>query len=245
MSDIDTDGSAAAEAIASPSVVALVSHSTPAHDLVGGFRCAGVLVGPTVVLTAKHCIEGMSAARLDVVIDPVDLCDPTSDADERVPAGAIRPLPDADLAEIVIGRPVAVEPAAVATRRPSQDDRLLAVGWGQRSSSGPCRRSAVALALASETDCATARSHLRPEARRWQLCALPLEGGRNTCTGDSGGPLFAVTGSVPRLVGITSAGMGGCGPTDLGLYVRVDCEIRGPCGEARPPRPPSVRRPDA
>jgi secreted trypsin-like serine protease len=54
------------------------------------------------------------------------------------------------------------------------------------------------------------------------LCAGFLEGGRDSCFGDSGGPLYAsIDGDGVRLIGIVSTGIS-CAKPDLpGIYTRV------------------------
>ncbi|MCG8152270.1 trypsin-like serine protease [Pimelobacter simplex] len=211
----------AEETEASSAVVALVSHATPARDLFGGFRCAGVLVAPTVVLTARHCVAGLSADQLDVVVNPVDLCGPDPENEMRSPIREIRPTADIDLAVVVMRSSATTSPARIASVLPDARAQLVAVGWGRQATTAPCQRSATGLSFAPAADCARAISHLPRQARRWQLCALPTSD-QNTCRGDSGGGLFDVSQAKPLLVGITSAGVGGCEPDDVGLYIRVD-----------------------
>lgn len=211
----------AEEAKASSAVVALVSHASPSRDLFGGFRCAGVLVAPTVVLTARHCVAGLSADQLDVVVNPVDLCGPDPENEMRSPIREIRPTADIDLAVVGMRSSATTSPARIASVLPDARAQLVAVGWGRQAMTAPCQRSATGLSFAPAADCARAISHLPRQARRWQLCALPTSD-QNTCTGDSGGGLFDVSQAKPLLVGITSAGVGGCEPDDVGLYIRVD-----------------------
>lgn len=59
--------------------------------------------------------------------------------------------------------------------------------------------------------------------RESHLCAGFLSGGRDTCTGDSGGPLQISSedeACVAQIIGITSFGIG-CGSTTPGIYTRV------------------------
>uniref|UniRef100_A0A182LRF2 Peptidase S1 domain-containing protein n=1 Tax=Anopheles culicifacies TaxID=139723 RepID=A0A182LRF2_9DIPT len=59
--------------------------------------------------------------------------------------------------------------------------------------------------------------------RDTHLCAGFLAGGRDACTGDSGGPLQISThdeACVAQVIGITSFGIG-CGSTTPGIYTRV------------------------
>ncbi len=206
-----------------PSVTALVSHSALPDDLLGGFRCAAILVAPDRVLTAGHCVARLTAAHLDVVVGADNLCSTAPIKGERIRVARIRRSKVADIADLILQHPTHVEPVRFA--HPDSDGaQLLAVGWGnQRAAKDPCRRVTANLATTTKSACDAALARLEQTERPWQICALPTTG-RNTCQGDSGGPLFDVAGSEPRLIAITSRGIGGCGADDVGLYVRIDLD---------------------
>ncbi|CAF0751091.1 unnamed protein product [Adineta steineri] len=54
-----------------------------------------------------------------------------------------------------------------------------------------------------------------------QFCAGLREGGKDSCSGDSGGPIFQWTGEYWEQVGIVSYGNGCAEPNDPGVYVRL------------------------
>lgn len=213
----------ALEASRSPAIVAIVGHRTPDSDLLGGFRCTGVLVAPTTVLTAKHCVGGLEPGNVDVVVNVANLCLSTS-PDDRHAVRRIRSERFLDLAELQLSASSDLAPARLANRAPDPGTALLAVGWGNMRGNGdPCQRTVAHLAPTPEDACAEAVLRLPSQARAAQICALPTTG-RNTCQGDSGGPLFDISGPQPALVAVTSSGIGGCEPTDIGLYTNVTAE---------------------
>lgn len=55
------------------------------------------------------------------------------------------------------------------------------------------------------------------------ICAGYKDGGRDSCLGDSGGPLIMIDGNEkqPRLVGVVSFGKGCADPKHPGVYGRV------------------------
>jgi V8-like Glu-specific endopeptidase len=101
----------------------------------GRVACSGVLVSPTVFLTAGHCVTGASA-RVDVTFDPQldaeswTLAPATAHLD---PAYGVDDKDSHDLAAIVLDRPVTVAPARLASLGlldSVQTDALTSVGYG-------------------------------------------------------------------------------------------------------------------
>jgi hypothetical protein len=214
----------AGQPITLPALAAVVNRSAPVDDLLASYRCAGTLVTPTMVATARHCVADARPRSLDVVVGAENLCRTAPVGGERRPVVEIHVPADAaqggDLAVLELGAPSSQPPAAIG-RWPSVRHRLTAIGWGRGGPvSTPCSPWPAPL-RAQTGDACDAALRARPEPVRGRLgCAVP-DGGRNTCQGDSGGPVLALADSGPLLVGITSSGLG-CGPRDLGFYLRVD-----------------------
>lgn len=209
-------------ALTSPDVVALIDHTSPVGNYIGSYRCAGVLVGRREVLTATHCVHGSQPGGIDVVVNAQNLC-AAQDAsvEERIRVRSWTPVDGrhSDLLELELTAAVeTVTPVRIGSGpRPI----WAAVGWGHRDGPTPCDRVVSALKPAPADACVAARRQVLREAARIDLCAVPRFG-RNTCLGDSGGPMFAESADPTRLtlVAITSSGIGGCGPGDVGLYAQ-------------------------
>jgi len=210
-----------------PSIVALVP--TGGAPELSTF-CGGTLIAPTVVLTAAHCvIDDAGATRpagaVEAVIGAEDLLAPA----DRVAVAEVRVHPgyrvegDApDAALLVLARPAAAPVAAYASS-PAQDPDIerpgAIAGWGEEGEDTalyPTRLVAAPVTIFTSARC---RGMLGGSFHvGGALCAGRTEGGVDTCSGDSGGPLRDASGLV---VGVTSWGVG-CGRPGLpGIYTRL------------------------
>jgi hypothetical protein len=173
-----------------------LDHGDPAivYLSMGNSACTGSVIDPRVVLTAKHCVEGVDASWVEVFKGD----NPYGGGGETIAsAGDITDIQvydqgwgieGVDIALLIAGRDLDVDPVPYLRDEnlPSQGDLVEAAGYGQSddwsSPDGNKRRGSGSI-----TD-------------NWgvEISTTPI-----TCYGDSGGPLFDEQGVV---IGITSRG---------------------------------------
>ena len=222
--------SACADAPARASVGSLVNGtaSTEAgvvaviHTRPTGTRqlCTGTLVGPNVVLTAKHCVyEDMGGSEW--VANPtaamsITLGDAVSSPTGEVAVTAISTTPGpyhdgdgangGDIALLTLASvPPFITPRVIARDAPTAGLALRIEGFGYTG--------------AGSTGTLGERHQGSAGIVSVAVGTFTSEGPSWTCTGDSGGPAFRA--SDGALLGVTSIGPRGC-PASTSVYTRVD-----------------------
>ncbi|MEU2495331.1 serine protease [Streptomyces sp. NPDC007883] len=229
-------GGAAVRSSEIPWAVALSS-----RDRFGGTRagqfCGGVVVAPTKVLTAAHCLSRevlgtpVSEVRdLRVIAGREDLRGPGG---REIPVKKVQLAPgydpvtsSADLAVLTLGDALPAQHAIATARRGDEAYRpgtaATVYGWGDTTGAGTYARTLHAAPVRVQPDSVCAQAYpgsvmggrYMPAT---MMCAGDASGGHDACQGDSGGPLVA----RGRLIGIVSWGSG-CGRADSpGVYTRV------------------------
>lgn len=218
-----------------PWMVALVHASNP--DSARGQFCGGSLVAPQWVLTAAHCTYDLNGqprtpAQIEVVLGRHDL---TSTTGQRVPvqqiirhAGFGHQNYDNDLALLQLTMAVAQPTIALAT---TQDEALEAapitatvIGWGiteAGSASNVLRQ--VEAPLVDLEHCRQSYGIFNGQVTDNMICAGLPSGGKDSCHGDSGGPLMVFDESETqwKQVGLVSWGEGCAEPNYYGVYTRL------------------------
>lgn len=184
--------------------------------------CSGVIVAPTIVLTARHCVsktaegglactkEGTSLGGGGVLSDhpPNDLAilvGPKasfsfSARGKKVIHDGAKNLCNHDFAIILLDKPITGTPIAPIrlNNPPTKGDLVTAVGWGTSDSPGIARRHRTDIPITAVGPASYRSSGVGP---------AEFAIGEGICSGDSGGPAFdQKTGAV---VGLVSRGGNG------------------------------------
>jgi secreted trypsin-like serine protease len=195
--------------------------------------CGGTLISPDTVLTAGHCVVGARARDIDVLAGTNRLL---PGGGQRVHARAIRLHPgyddatiENDIAIIQLGvnLPYETITPAVAGQEGLYPPGTMAttIGWGDRDirldhQYYPLYLREVEVPIVSDDDCSAAYpGELFVDQ---MVCAGDMvDGGEDSCYGDSGGPLMVPDGDDWLQVGITSTGRGCARRPYPGIYTEV------------------------
>jgi secreted trypsin-like serine protease len=231
---------AACAGLASPAAAIVQGRDEPAlarHAVMvlgdRGSFCTGVVLSPTVVMTAGHCVAGASAWRIyfkDAAGTGVMLEPRTVTVHPGYDANAVKSRrPSIDLAMLRLAEPLpsALQPASLAEAN--------GAGAGQKLSLAGQTLSVAGYGVSIERDPKTGGRFraadlgvVEPYGPSRILVwlsdpALKTSAGKpgsGACSGDSGGPIFGADRSVVALtVWAEGAGKTGCGALTQGLLI--------------------------
>jgi hypothetical protein len=212
-----------------PSVVSIWSSQNGGYFK--DFICTGTLITSRIVLTAAHCISsnedgtlhvGFAANRLDQVSNFVDVS-----ASWRHPRFSLSLLVN-DVGLLLLEKSInQVSPLSISSKSAissaikKSKGKYEAVGWGVDQN----RQEATFLKRVAIDDQTGAVSKIK----KWNNTVWIAAGKFNkreriyagTCSGDSGGPLYALSGSNRVLIGITSWGARNCELAVPSVFTRL------------------------
>lgn len=209
------------------------------------WRCGGSLINKRYILTAAHCIKTPQqlAVKLSVVrLGEHDLSNDTEGAN-HVDYGIENTIVHEgyksqtnDIALVRVDRDVAfsdqIRPIClptVAALRSSDYERKypFVVGWGETNLNGPSSDVLlqVQVPVVDNNSCGQAYARHGATITGEQLCAGEAKGGKDSCRGDSGGPLMLPQTGIYYQIGIISFGYRCAEPGYPGVYTRVSSYI--------------------
>ena len=190
----------------------------------GQFSCGGSLITTKCVLTAAHCVYGVSPSTLTINAGASKLTDPSEirQVQQSFVSSFYSPSTlDMDVAVLKLSEPLMgpnIATIPLCSNRPGSNEFVRVSGWGVTSENNQLPSNqvrTVTIRVVSREECMKAYAG-KALITSTMFCAS-VPGERDSCSGDSGGPVV-YNGQV---CGIVSWGFG-CGRREFpGVYTNV------------------------
>ncbi|KAL0839772.1 hypothetical protein ABMA28_016410 [Loxostege sticticalis] len=191
------------------------------------YQCGGSIISSRVVLTAAHCLRGVSRVYVRAGSTEADNGGRMYSTSLYTIHPQYNPTTsDYDVAIVRLLRPMTLDGTSTKTiSLPNEGTsvpagtEILVSGWGDTSENGQTSTDlmAVRIPTVSTEDCR--RTYGQNAITERMICAGVPEGGKDSCQGDSGGP--AVNTATGLQVGVVSFGQGCARPGIPGVYTNV------------------------
>uniref|UniRef100_T1J964 Peptidase S1 domain-containing protein n=1 Tax=Strigamia maritima TaxID=126957 RepID=T1J964_STRMM len=200
----------------------------------GAFHfCGGAIIDERTIVTAAHCVEGVSASSVKVVAGEHRL-NYNEGTEQTVSVSRIishryfdsQALIN-DIAILKLSTPLKfdgknVAPVCLPTKKQEHTGYCTVTGWGALREGGsmPSILQEVAVPVVTDSKCRQVYGYSAIPAN--VMCAGYAQGARDACQGDSGGPLVCEEANGQFvLAGVVSWGNGCARPGYYGIYTQV------------------------